>query len=94
MDKKTFGIGVMGIIAVILIVANTMPVSTPPANAGVSVKDTLSEYQMVTARDVKGGDSLYIINRDGKMAVFQYDPTARGLKLVATRSMEDLVSGR
>jgi hypothetical protein len=93
MDKKTFGIGILGLMAVILIVANYLPLPQPSASAGVSVKDTLSEYQMVTAHNVEGGDSLYIINRDGKMAVFQYDPTARALKLVATRAVEDLVGG-
>jgi hypothetical protein len=92
MDKKTYGIGILSILAVILLIANCLP--QPAVNAAESVKDTLSEYQMVTARNTEGGDSLYIINRDGRMAVFQYDPTARALKLVANRAVSDLLNAR
>lgn len=92
MDKKIYGIGILIVTAVILLIANCLP--QPAAHAAESVKDTLSEYQMVTARNIDGGDSLYIINRDGKMAIFQYDPTARALKLVANRAVSDLLSAR
>lgn len=89
MDKKTFAIGILSLMAVILIVANCLPI--PTAQAATSAKDTLSEYQMVTATNTNGGESLYVINRDGQMAIFQYDPNARTLRLIATRSIPDMM---
>ncbi len=94
MDKKTFGIGILSLMAVVLIVANYLPLPQPTARADNAVKDTLSEYQMVTAGNTDGGESLYIINRDGQMAIFQYDNNARALHLVGTRMIPDLLQGK
>lgn len=81
--------------ALILIIANCLPQTQSTARADSAVKDTLSQYQMVTAKNVDGGESLFVINRDGQMAIFQYDPNARALKLIATRSIaEMLASGK
>jgi hypothetical protein len=94
MDKKTFSIGILSLMAVILVVANYLPLPQPSASANSAVKDTLSEYQMVTAHNTDGGESLYVINRDGQMAIFQYDNNTRALRLVATRGIPELMGGK
>ncbi len=92
MDKKTFTIGILTITAVLLFIANYLPM--PQAQANQAVKDTLSEYQMVTARNTTGGESLYIINRDGLLAVFQYDPTQKALRLVNQQAVSQIMGAR
>lgn len=64
MDKKTYTIGVLSIIATILFVANLSPVQ--PANAATAVKDR--DFTLATTRGQKGGEILYIIdNRTGQI---------------------------
>ena len=65
MDKKTYAVGVLSIIATILIVANLMPV--PVAQGQFSIKDR--DYTLATTRGQKGGQTLYVIdNRTGQIA--------------------------
>ena len=65
MDKKTYAIGVLAIIATILFVANLSPVQ--PAEAATAIKDR--DFTMATTRSQKGGEMLYIIdNRTGQIA--------------------------
>ena len=79
MDKKTYSIGILSITAAILFVANLLP--TPPAaDANVAIKER--DFTVVTTRATQGGDALYICdNRTGMIAVFTWDPAARGIKL-------------
>ena len=65
MDKKTYAIGVLSIIATILFVANLSPVQ--PAQAATAVKDR--DFTLATTRSQRGGEILYIIdNRTGQIA--------------------------
>ncbi|HYE18936.1 MAG TPA: hypothetical protein VEA69_10860 [Tepidisphaeraceae bacterium] len=70
MDKKTFGIGILSITAVLLGIACLLP--TPKADAAFAVKDR--DYQLITAANQQGGDTLYVVdNRTGLMAIFMYN---------------------
>lgn len=74
MDKKLFAIGILSLMAVLLLVANVIPVQ--PANANVVIRDR--DYQLVTARIVSGGEALYVLdNRTGLVAAFVWDTAAR-----------------
>lgn len=87
MDRKSFLIGVLSIAALILTVANLMPVSQP-AYATEVVKDR--DYQVVTARVQTGGDGLYIMdNKTGQVAVFTWDPGARQVRVRAVRNITE-----
>lgn len=88
MDRKTFSIGVLSVTAVLLFIAQFLPVR--PALAGDTVGDR--DYQVVTARSVRGGESLYIFHRrSGMVAVFSWDPSDRRVKLRAVRNINDAV---
>lgn len=88
MDRKTFSIGILTITAVVLFVAQFLPVR--PALANDAVGDR--EYQLVTSRGIKGGEALYIFQRrSGMVAVFYWDPGDRRVKLRAVRSVNDAI---
>jgi hypothetical protein len=87
MDKKTYAIGILSITAVILFVTNLLPVQ-PPVAASEAIKER--DFTVVTTRATQGGDALYICdNRTGMIAVFTWDPTARGIKLRDLRPVMD-----
>jgi len=91
MDKKTFGIGILTLTAVILLTANFFV--RQPAEAAAVIKDR--DFQAVTVRSQAGGEALYIADtRTGMIAVFVYDPTSRGLKLRAARPVADAFTQR
>jgi hypothetical protein len=88
MDRKTFAIGVLTVTAVLLFIAQFMPVR--PAFAGDSVGDR--DYQLTAARSVKGGEALYVFQRrSGMAAVFSWDASDRRVKLRAVRSINDAI---
>ena len=67
MDRKTFAIGVLSVMAVILFIAQFMPVQT--AEAAFSIRDR--DYSVVTAKIQQGGEGLYVVdNRSGLVAVY------------------------
>jgi hypothetical protein len=70
MSQKTFVIGILTVTALILGVANLLPV--PRAEAAFSIKD--NRYQLVTTKSARGGEVLYVIdNLTGQAAVFGWD---------------------
>ena len=70
LDRKTFGIGVLTVTAVVLFIAQFIPV--PQTLANVSIKDR--GYSMVTARRGAGGEVVYVTdNRTGIMAAIVWD---------------------
>jgi hypothetical protein len=78
MDNKTFGIGVMSLTAVVLLVANFMPLQSASAADAVKERD----FTVVTAPITQGGEGLYVVdNRTSMMAVFIWDNSARAIKL-------------
>jgi hypothetical protein len=85
MDRKTYSIGILSITAVLLFVAQFVPVTR---GAGAVVKDR--DYTLVTARVQQGGEGLYIVeNRTGMMAIFTWDPASRMVKVRAVRPIAD-----
>ena len=85
MDRKTFSIGVLTVTAVLLFIAQFLPVRVAHADA---IKDR--DYTLVTARVQQGGEGLYIVeNRTGMMAVFTWDPASRMVKVRAVRPIAD-----
>jgi hypothetical protein len=88
MDKKAYAIGILTLTAVILFIAQFLPVRTAVANDSVGDRD----YQMVTVRTQQGGDALYIFQRrSGNVAVFNWDPSDRRIKLRAVRNVQDAI---
>ena len=86
MDKKTFGIGVLSITGVLLFVACLLP--PKPVDAAFAVKDR--DYQLITAPNQAGGDTLYVVdNRTGLMAVFTFDVRARVMRPRQVRAVAD-----
>jgi hypothetical protein len=74
MDKKTFSIGILSVTALILLLANMMPV--PQARAADAVKER--DFTLVTSSISQGGEALYIVdNRTSQIGVFSWDTTQR-----------------
>jgi hypothetical protein len=85
-DKKTFSIGILSLTAVVLFVANFMPL--PTSNAAEAIKER--DFTVVTARITSGGEGLYIAdNRTAMMAVFTWDNAARTIALRDMRPVVD-----
>ncbi len=79
-DKRTFVLGVLSLMALVLIVANIM--APRGAVAADTIKD--NDYQLQTGRVTNGGEALYVTdNRTGVMAAYSYNPNIRGLQLIA-----------
>ena len=79
MDKTTYTIGVLAIIAALLILANVV-VQPPPAQAADVA--SMRDWSMITARFQQGGEILYVVdNRTGTMAVLQWDNAKRTMVL-------------
>jgi hypothetical protein len=86
MDKKTFGIGILSVTALLLFLAQFLiPARTAVAMDAVHDRD----YQLVTSRVASGGEALYIVNKRGMVAVFDWDPNSRSVKLRAVRPLTD-----
>lgn len=91
MDRKTFGIGILSITALVLLVANFLPKSPVGASTAVSGRD----YQAVTARSKQGGETLYIVdNKTGLMGVFTYDVSRRTVVPRGVKPMSDCFQRR
>ena len=76
MNSKSYAIGILFLTAVVLLVANFIPVQ--PAVAGTAIRER--DYSLVTTKSTAGGDALYVAdNRTGVIAVFTWDPGRRGL---------------
>src|SRR5687767_4390737 len=89
MDKKTYSIGILSVIAVVLLIGNLL-LSPPSATADVAV--AAENVQAVTASTSKGGDALYLYDvSSGKLAVFTVAP-GKGLQLVTVENLEEAFS--
>src|SRR5438270_3111157 len=89
MDNKTFGIGILSLTALILFIAQFIPVRR---NSAAFASETVRErdYQLVTARIAQGGEALYVVdNKSGLGAVFSWDANSRSVALRAVRPVAD-----
>lgn len=86
MDRKTFAIGILSVTAVVLFIAQFVPIRM--AVAGEAVKDR--DYIAVTARSIQNDEALYVTdNRSGRLAVFTWDPSSKTVRLRAVRAVAD-----
>jgi hypothetical protein len=91
MDKKTFAIGTLSITALLLFLINLVPMPAP-ARADV-IKDR--DYQAVTAPIKQGGDGLFVIdNRTGKIGVFAYDNSRKGIVSLDIQDVTTAFAGK
>lgn len=87
MNQKTFTIGVLSVTALILSIAQFLPVQ--PAMAQNTIRDR--NYSLVTARASNGGDVVYVIrNNTGQIASFVWDTSKRALVVSSIRNMTDV----
>ena len=85
-DKKTFWIGILTLTAAVLVVGNLMN-PTPAVGENV-IKDR--DYQLATAVNSAGGDTLYVTdNRTGMVAVLTFDSGTRGVAVKAVKPISD-----
>jgi hypothetical protein len=89
MDKKTFVIGMLTITALLLFLAQFMPLAQT-AVANDSVRDR--DWQIVTTPGSQGSDAIYIANsRSGLVAVYTWDANDRTIKLRAVRPIASAI---
>jgi hypothetical protein len=87
MDRKTFGIAILTLTALILFVATLFPAR--PAQADFAVKDPASRLQLVTVTSQKGGNLIYLIDPvGGKVLVLGYNIQTRDLRAVAATTLD------
>lgn len=77
-DKKTFWIGVMTIVAAVLLAAHAMqPTSLLPIANAQEVADS-RDWAMATAEMASGGQVLYILDkRTGQLALITWNQQTR-----------------
>ena len=88
MNSKSFSIGILSVTAMILLIAQFIPI-TPIARAETAIKDR--DFSLTTSPAAAGnGDNIYLTdNRSGMMAVFAWDATRRGLQVRAIVQLSD-----
>jgi hypothetical protein len=92
MDKTTYTIGVLAIIAALLILANVI---VQPPQAQAAEVASMRDWSMITARFQQGGEILYVVdNRSGLMAVFQWDNVRKGMVLKDAGHISDAFAER
>jgi hypothetical protein len=86
-DKKTFWIGVMTIVAAVLLAAHAMQPGTLMPVAGAKEVADHRDWSMVTAETAAGGEVLYVLdNRSCQLALLSLNTQARRPELSLVRS--------
>jgi hypothetical protein len=86
MQSTTLKIGFLTISALVLFIAQFLPVR--PAAAADVVKDR--DYSLLSARSAVGGEVVYVLdNRTGLMAIFTWDAGSRAFVPSAVVPMSD-----
>ncbi len=87
MDKKSFIIGVLSIMATVLLAAVLIQPQPVQAEGGFAVKDM--RYQMIATRSSLGGESIYIVdNSTGLVANLSWNNNQ--LRPTVIRPLTDL----
>jgi hypothetical protein len=88
MNSKNLSIAVLSITAVVLFVAQFIPVQ-PAMAAQTTIKDR--QYALVTTTSQRGGDIIYLVdNRSGQLAVFAWDANNKAFVPKRLHSMSDV----
>lgn len=84
MRNRMMGVAAMAVLAVVLVIGHAVP-----SGAEAVVADRTGNYQMATAEDIRGGDSLYVVdNRSGVIAVLRWNPKSRQMEVQAVRPLQ------
>jgi len=87
-DKKSFVVGAMSVSAALLAFAHLNLNSVALASEAVQGRD----FQLVTARIIKGGDALYILDKKTRyVGIFTWDNAAKSVIVRDVRNMDDLM---
>ena len=74
LDKRTFWLGILGVIMAVLVAAHVMPEQQAMAGEAIDGRD----YHMVTALAEDGSELLYVLEkRSGLLALLEWDPQTR-----------------
>ena len=88
MNSKNLSIAVLSITAVMLFIAQFLPVQTANA-AQTTIKDR--QFALVTTTSQRGGDIIYLVdNRNGMLAVFAWDANRKGFVPKTVGSLADV----
>ena len=91
MEKKTIGIVLLSVSAVLLLILN---ISSPPTATAAAVASS-RDYQAVTSRAKTGGEALYVLdNKTAQLAVFLYDTKDKTVRVRDVRMVRDAFAGR
>ena len=88
-DKKTFWLGVLSIVAAVLLAAHAMQPSMmmPTARAAEAVHN--EDFAMASAESPQGGEVLYVLDkRSGTLALFTWNSQARRPELVRAAPLQ------
>lgn len=93
MDRKTYTIGILGLMATVMGTALLVTPSKAPAiPVGTVSRDR--DFTLMVANVQTGGDAVYVVDsRRGMVAVFTYDNNARSLALRAAAPVSDAFAG-
>jgi hypothetical protein len=88
MNSKTLSIAVLTVTAVILFIAQFIPVQ-PAMASQTTIKDRA--YALVTTTSQRGGDLVYLVdNRSGQLAVFAWDANRKSFVPRTMGTMADV----
>ena len=95
-DKKTFWIGIMTVVAAVLIAAHAMQPAFLPAAYATQEAVEAREFSMATTTAANGGEVLYILDkRTGRLVAVGWDnQTRRPVQVAASVSLPVVFSRR
>ena len=81
MKNKNLSIGILSITALLLFIAQFIPVQ--PVAYGEALKDR--DFSLIAATSSRGGDTIYVVDhRNGTAAVLTWNATARTFELAGS----------
>jgi hypothetical protein len=88
-NPKNLSIAVLSITALILFVAQFIPLQPEAAASQTTIKDRA--YALVTTPSQRGGDIIYLVdNRTGQLAVFAWDANRKAFMPRTVGTMADV----
>jgi hypothetical protein len=81
MKNQNLSIGFLCVTALILFIANFLPVQ--PLAQAEALKDR--DYSLIAAKSARGGDTIYVVdNRTGMVAILSWNASTRNFELVGS----------
>jgi hypothetical protein len=85
MDSKSYAIGILFLTAIVLLVAQFLPVQSALADTAVRERD----YSAITTKSTAGGEALYVADNRTGVIVFTWDAGRRGVMVRDARLISD-----